>query len=139
VANDTSLAVRRAIITALRAYGPLTALVPAGRIYPPQMPATPVWPFVRYGTATVIPDRATGMDGARIIVSVHAFARGPGEDAASAIAKAIATCLDEANLTTEDGDQLTIFWTGGQTLQDPEEANSWHCTSDFEITVASPD
>lgn len=137
MANDASLAVRRAVIALLRADATLTALVPAVRIYPPETPAIVTWPFIRYGAATYLPERASCMDGARVIVSVHSFAKGPGEDQASKIAARVATALDDAVLTLETGDEATITVTGGQTLRDTDEASAWHVICDLEVLVVS--
>lgn len=114
----------------------LTALVAASSIYGEQPTAAPAWPFVRYGTATVVPDRAAGLDGSRIIVSVSAFAHGPGADAAAAIGAQLAK-LEEAEINTEAGDRLNIYWTGSQLFRDTEEADAWHSLQSFEIELAT--
>lgn len=136
MANDLRLAVRRALVTHYRAYAGLTALVPASSIHGEQPSAKPAWPFVQYGSATIIPDRESGLDGARIIVSIHSFARGPGADAACHIAEQVARASEVEGIMTEDGAMLDIYWTGGQTLRDDDDADSWHVTTDLEITAA---
>lgn len=138
MANDRRLAARRAIIVAQRADAALTALVPAARIFGPQPPANPTWPFGKSGAPIAAPDRATGMDGTRVLITMHWFAEGPGDDAVSAIAAASAKALDGAELVTDDGEIASVTWTGGITLQDPEVASGWHATSDFEVIVDSP-
>lgn len=132
MANDVSLPVRRAIIPLLRADAALVALVPAERIYPEQPDALPEWPFVRYGTPTFLPDRSTCGDGGAIRCAVHSFAKGPQSDEAAKIARRIAKVLDDADLTTEDGEPLTITVLGGQTLSDD---GGWHVTTEFEALV----
>lgn len=129
------LAVRRAVLTALKNDAALSTLVPATRIYPPQTPATPAWPFIRYGQASAIPVRASCVNGSRVLVSVHAFARGPGEDAAEAIGDAVASALDGAVLTLPGGVKAHVSWTGGQTLRDTDEADDWHVIVDLAIEV----
>ncbi|AYJ87664.1 DUF3168 domain-containing protein [Sphingomonas paeninsulae] len=136
MANDPRLPVRRSVVALLRSDAPLSVMVDV-RTYGPETPANVTWPFNRYGSATYIPERATCMDGAKVFVSVHSFARGPGEDAASAIAARIAKILDGATLVLENGDEATVTVTGGQTLRDTDEASAWHCTTDIEVTVVS--
>lgn len=136
MANELSIATRRAVITYLRAWGALTALVPSASIYGEQPATEPSWPFVRYDLGASVPDRATGLDGCKLSVSISAFAQGPGADAAAAIGSIIAT-LEEAEINTEAGDRLNIFWTGSQLLRDTEEADAWHSLSTFDIEVAA--
>lgn len=136
MANDLRLHARRAVVACLRGSPAVAAAVPADRIYGPETPDAPLWPFVRYGSASVLPDRATCLDGSLITVSLHVFAKGPGEDRASAIAAAIGKALDGAVLTDDDGHVFEVTWTGGQTLRDTDEASAWHCTVDLEIVAS---
>lgn len=139
MARDSSLPVRKAIISTLKADADLTALVPVARIYGVEPPANPTWPFTRYGFASQLPLRASCMDGATIVGSVHAFAKGPGEDAVSAIAAAIARALDGKVLTLSTPYPATahITWTGSQILRDTDEAAAYHAVVNFEASVAS--
>ena len=143
MSNDTSLPLRRAILIALKTDSATTALVPADHIYPPQTPALPTWPFVRYGAITQLPFRGAGLDGSTMVGAVHAFAKGPGEDAVSLIGRTIAKLLDGPNgaglvLHLEGGVGTAIAQhTGNTILQDPVEADAWHCVCNFEATVTS--
>jgi hypothetical protein len=58
----SGLFVRRAVVAAWQAYAPLLALVPASRIFPPQRPAKPEWPFVGYGVPNELPFEASCLD-----------------------------------------------------------------------------
>ncbi|WP_426163101.1 DUF3168 domain-containing protein [Sandarakinorhabdus sp. DWP1-3-1] len=141
MAQDTSLAARRAILTRLKAEAPTSGVIAAASIYPPQTPPTRAWPFIRYGAATQLPWKPTGADGSLIAVAVHSFARGPGEDQASRIGAWVARVLDGAvlDLSAETGFPATarVRHTGNTTLQDPEEADAWHVVTNLEIIVAS--
>jgi hypothetical protein len=144
MARDSSLALRKAIITHLRADADVTALVPAERIYPPKTPADPVWPFIRYGVPTKLPERASCMDGSRILLTVHAFSQEPSEDEAVQIGAALAASLDGEDgkglvldLSGNYSARATITYTGGQTLQDPEVAGAWHEVVNFEAFISS--
>lgn len=136
MANDLTIAARRAVIAWMRADAALTALVGATSIYGEQPTAKPDWPFVRYGAAIVLPDRASGLDGCSLAISISAFAHGPGADAAAAIGAQIAK-IEEAEINTEAGDRLNIFWTGSQLLRDTAEADAWHSLQTFEIALAT--
>jgi len=140
MSRDSTLPVRKAILRALKVDAAVKALVPASRIYPPQTPATPTWPFIRFGIATALPLRASGMDGSTIIVAVHAFAKGPGEDSAALIAAAIGKALDGATLNLPDASYPAtahVTTTGSQLLRDTEEAGAWHGVVNIEVAVAS--
>lgn len=143
--KDSSLPVRKAILKALKADNAVKVLVPASRIYPPQTPAEPIWPFIRYGIPSDLPFRASGLDGSTIVVAIHAFAKGPGEDAAAAIKATIARALDGGEgkgltLDLVDADYPAtahVLVTGGQLLRDTDEADAWHGIVNLEIAVSS--
>lgn len=137
MANDLRLPVRRAIIAYLRTIPGVTALVGPTSIYGPEVPVGPVWPFVQYGFSNAFPDRASCLDGTRIVVSMHCYAHGPGEDAASQVGNAIARALDGAELKTEAGNDFSITWTGGTSLSDPGEPDAWHVTVDLDILASA--
>lgn len=135
MAKDRSLEVRRIAVTRLKASTPLAAIV-AARVYGPDPPANPTWPFVRYGFASSFPSRATGLDGSRISVVIHGFARGPGEDSASALGAAITSALDGYQF--EGADFTGYFkWTQTQLLRDSAEASDYHAACTFEVVVTS--
>lgn len=136
MANDLTIAARRAVVAYLRADGALTALVAASSIYGEQPTAKPAWPFVRYDPVSVVPDRAVGLDGSKILCNISAFAFGPGADAAAAIGAQVAK-LEEAEIDTEAGDRLNVYWTGSQLLRDTAEADAWQSVQSFEIEVAT--
>lgn len=137
VANDHRTPARRSIVDVMRNDAPILALVPADSIYGSSPPAIPTWPFIKYGMATILPMRGSCLDGSRIIVSIHAFDKGPSEDGATEIAKAIAKRLDGAEITLETGETMTVTWTGGQTLRDTDEASAWHCPVDLELEISA--
>ena len=140
MARDSSLYVRRAVISRLKAEAAVAAIV-ASRVYGLSPPATPTWPFVKMQPPTATPFRATGLDGARIAFRVSGFAKGPDETEASILGEAIAMCLDGLSVALTDAPypaRLTdTQWTGTQTIRDPEEATGWHAFVSFEATVTS--
>lgn len=146
MAVDLSRPLKAAIVDHLFADALLTSLVPADRIYAMSPPASPKWPFVRYGSPIASPYEATCWNGATVIVTLHAFAEtkkatstGPfyaGEDRALDIAAAIVKAME-----TFDPNGLDVIeceWTGTQCVKDNDEADQWHSWCQFSITVIQP-
>lgn len=134
MAADATVAVRRAVLTLLKATAGMTALVPAARIYPPTRPATPQWPFAGYNNVRQGPFVASCMDGAAVRFQIGGFAKGDGE-AATAIAGAAIAALDGAVLTLDDGSKAHVRYLESNTLQDGAEASSWIGVARFEASV----
>lgn len=147
MATDSTLPVRRAILTALKADAPLVAIVPKAQIYPQAPPATPVWPFVKYGAPSGIPIKASCVDGQEIIFALHGFAKprlnGSGqvvetaEDHAARIGAATAKALDGKALVLDSGHKARVRWTGSQLLQDGAESDAFHTIQNFRVRVIS--
>ncbi|MET0439127.1 MAG: DUF3168 domain-containing protein [Devosia sp.] len=127
--------VRKGVVTILVNSAPVTALVPAQSIFGPQPPALPAWPFIQYGVAIDVPRRAACLDGQEIEVAVHCFAK--GEEAASAIGAAVSEALDGQviTLTSPHVGTAKIMATGGQTIVDGTDSNSWHAIRNLRIRV----
>jgi hypothetical protein len=87
--RDLSLETRQAVVAHLRAYAPLTALVPANRIFGEFVGLEPEYPFIRIGYPIVEPYEATCWDGSESDFIIHVFAYGPGTDGASQISKRV--------------------------------------------------
>lgn len=145
--RDFLLPVRKAILAALKSNSDLTALVPQERIYPPKTPATPQWPFIRYGAASDLPWKSSGEDGQRLLTAVHCFARATdaepdGEDLAGRIKAAVAVQLDGPEgkglvLALEDGFSAVVQVQGGRVIRDGDEADDWHGIVDLEVVVSA--
>lgn len=147
MANDASLPVRRAGLTALKADAGLTAadMVPAASIHPQSPAGTPEWPFVKWGAPAGIPIRAPGcVDGNEITVAVHGFSNGrrsgdalleTAEDHAARIGAAIASALDGKRLDLAGGGAARFRWTGSQLLIDGDEAGAFHTVQNFRVRV----
>lgn len=128
---DPSLAVRGQIIAALKADAALTAIVPAGRIYPAKSPASPVWPFIRLGSLTATPLRLDCGGGAEVSGIVHSFT------------KASASVPDpEAQAMTIDSHIARIIEAmddgvigNPQVIEDGAEADAYHGLVPVSITA----
>lgn len=134
--TDYSLEVRRSIVTHLKGFGALTAKVSAARIYPEEAPANPQFPFIRYGLPLVDPFEATGWDGSEQEVTIHAFANGPGTDAAYGIATQVIEAMKVWPGVPGTG-IVAGEWLGTVMLREPaEEQSKYHAAIRFAVAVA---
>jgi len=141
MAIDSTREVRRAILTLLKNDAGLLAIVPKARMFPQTAPATPSWPFLKMGSPSIVPVRASCMDGGELIVAVHGFANQrvaagkvveTAEDHASRLGFAISKALDR-KAPTITGGVAKIQWTGSQLLIDGGEADAFHTVQNFRI------
>lgn len=142
MANDLTLPVRRAMLTALKADAALTGIVAAASIHPQAPAARPQWPFVKMGSPSGIPVRAACVDGNEITLAVHGFSKGrwdsdvlqeTAEDHAARIGAAIADALGGKSLALDDGGNARVRWTGQQLLIDGDEAGAFHTVQNFRV------
>ena len=142
MAADHTTALEKAIITHLKGDAVIAGLAGA-RVYPPEAPANPVWPFLRYGQPITTADETMGSDGAEIRVTIHTFAE--GKDAAARLAKLVAHRLDGAALVLpidEDtgavGGLSELVWVSTDIIRDTDEASKWHGAVQFNAAVMEP-
>jgi hypothetical protein len=144
MANDLTLQIRRAALTALKADAALIALVPSTSIHPQTTPANVAWPFVKMGAPSGQPIRAACVDGNQGIFAVHGFAKAreeggqvveTAEDYAARIGAAIAVALDRKALDLDGGGRARLLWTGSQLLMDGAEADAFHTVQNFAVRV----
>lgn len=135
MSGDATRAVRRAVLTQLKADAAVTALIPAARIFPPKRPAKPERPFAGYTNVIATPLRATCLDGQTVRFRVQAFDGSSADDTASNMADAIAASLDGAVLALEGGGKAHVQLLDTIVGQDGNEASSWAATLRFEATV----
>lgn len=139
MARDTSLPLRQAIVTRLRADADLIAIVPADRNYGMRSPPDSAYPFTRYGSPDAQPFLATCMDGATVGITIHSFSEADFEDECASINAALASSLDGAVLTLDTAfpAKAHLRWLGSQIVPDATEASVWHGINRFEAAVAS--
>ena len=135
MAIDSTLPVRKAILTALKNDAAVIELLPAANIYPQRGPTNPDWPFGRYenyGQAT--PIVATCLDGQEINVRFHVFAKPrevagltveTAEDHTCRIMARVSAALDRRRFKIDRG-HFYISWTGSYLLPDGDEADAFH-------------
>lgn len=135
MANDSSLYIRRALVTALRG-----ATAAGARVYGPGVPANPVWPFIVVGNSDTAPLRAQCLDGAAFDVIVHTFAKGPDEAGCAELNRAVSTLLDGRGqpLTAPFPARIRrLTWLRSQIIRDTDEASAWHGLVTFQGSVSS--
>jgi hypothetical protein len=141
MAIDSTIAIRRGMLILAKSNAALIAIVPAKDIYPQKVSDDHGWPFIRSGAPSVIPVRASCVDGGEWTVAMHGFAKErmfgtqaieTAEDYAGRIGAALATALDGRAITLDNG-RATIRWTGGQLLMDPDEADAFHTVQNFVV------
>jgi hypothetical protein len=126
-----SLYLRRAVITHLRADASLIALVPAARLYGMKAPATPTWPFTRYGSPDETPRPVSCWDGSDVAFVIHSFSKAEFEDECAGINEAIETALNGAVLTMAGNVKARPIWLGSQIIPDGGEIGAWHGINRF--------
>jgi hypothetical protein len=150
VAQNSSLYARRAGLSLLKGTSALAAIVGA-RVYPPQRPADPVWPFVAWGVPIVGPFEASCMDGAEIDFALHAYAATEGtggstvagEERAGQIADlAVAALVNAGEVDLTDYGcpypaTAHFTWQQTQVIQDGAEADAFHAIATMRCNVVS--
>lgn len=121
---DLSQAVKAAILARLDADAAVTAIVPAGQIFPLKVEAKPAYPFIRYDPPTNRAYESTCGAGSEMLVRISAFTI--GEDAMQTLSAVIVAALDNM-----PGFQQ-CDWTGTQLIPDPE-ADVFHAAIDFTV------
>lgn len=138
---STEQSVRGKIIAALKADALLTAIVPAGQIYPSKVPSEPTWPFIRLGVLIGDPLRLDGGDGADISGVVHAFVKGstsiPDPEATTMTINGhvwrVLDAIESLDLGTLD---LSIHAGQRQVIEDGSEADAYHGITAYEAVAS---
>lgn len=124
--TDPALAVQEAVIAALR-LSSLNAVV-NGRIYdsvPATKPgATPTFPYVTFGEAQSLPERADCIDGTEHFFTVHAWSRAVGFPEVKRMAGAIREALHEAEIEVTGYRLIDLALQNTQFMRDPDGLTS---------------
>lgn len=129
-----ALALREAIVTALKADVALIALVTAAKIFGEFPGSEPDRPFIRYGEADAVPLRSSCHEGAAIAFPIHAFSAEKFTDEVMDMNAAIVACLDGKVVTLDGGAKATIVLGSSQLLRDGADPNAWHGFNQFTAT-----
>lgn len=149
MARDSSLPVRKAVLQMLKANATLTAMVPAGRIYPATVISNPTWPFLMYEPRVAVPIRASCIDGITLPFTISVYAKprenGSGnilesaEDFVARIAAAVSAALDGrgATLATSYEAQARFRWLNSESSFVGAETNARRVLVNFNARVIS--
>lgn len=102
--SDSTLAVQKAVFTALNADAAVTAIV-AARIYD-AVPAGAAKPYLSFGPMQVLPDIADEYEGSEVTFQIDGWSAGPKSVEAKQIGKAVRAALSGAELALEDNQRL---------------------------------
>lgn len=134
---EPTLAVRVALIEALKADGALTAIV-GQRIYPSKTPTPIEWPFIRIDGLTSAPFRADGGSGGDVDGNINCFVKvtvgTPDPEAACSIINAHVVRIVDAleHVALEDNLDMAVATTSAQIIPDFAEADAFHGLVSFE-------
>ena len=147
--RDSSDFFRQAVIAAWKGHAPLTALVPADRISPPQPPPAPEWPWLKFGVPIVRPFGASCLDGCNIVFAGQAYAETTGTGAqtvdgeprareiGAAMVDALAEPIDLQPFGCPYPATAHVTWTDTQVIQDGTEADRFRAIVGFDVTISS--
>lgn len=141
-ASDYSLQVRRAVLIALKSDVAFAGLT-GGRVYPESPPATPTFPFARWGFAVSTPDAWSCTSGAVMSCQLSVFSKSAGTDECARLIRNAVRVLDLKPLTLQvdqdTGIGATAFdvrVTQTQIIRDTAEAECYHGIISLEVVVA---
>lgn len=138
MASDRTLEIRRAIVAFLKDLDPLLDVgVLPEQVFAMQPIPAPSCPFVRYGTPSILPLRAVGVDGGDLDVAIHSFSAGvydPDDDSlietaemqAGRMGKAIGEGIHGKRLLLDEGGAVKITWRGTELLPDSAQPGQYH-------------
>lgn len=127
---DLLQATQDAAGAALRVNSDLAGI--ASRIYNVEAPATPQWPWVLVGSAIETAQIESGYDVASMSLTVHGFAKGPGQPPCAAIANSIKRALD-GHTIYRNGVELHFTHEQTQIIRDSAEMSAYHAIVRFAV------
>lgn len=148
--NGLHILARRVLLSRLKSYPAVLALVPAARVYGQTVPPEPAWPFIKLGPPLTLPRRATCLWGGDVSMLVSAFAKarrdGSGaiietaEDHAGRIGAAIEAALARYGVDAEHDGQparCTVRLGDMQLMLDGAEVDAFHYSCTATVRVAA--
>lgn len=116
--SDPSLPMQAAIVTRLKAFSSLSAIV-GQKIYD-AVPTNAVKPYINLDQPQVLPDKASCLDGSEISYPIHGWSKGPASVEIKQMGAAVVAALDEHELVVS-GHRVVVFELEQlQYLDDPD-------------------
>lgn len=102
--SDSTLAIQKAVIAALKADASVSAIV-AARVYD-AVPTDAAKPYLSFGPTQVLPDIADEYEGSEVTFQIDGWSAGPSSVEAKRIGKAVRAALSGAALVLDDDERL---------------------------------
>lgn len=115
---DPSLAMQAALVTRLKSYAAVSALV-GDRVYD-SVPSNAVKPYLRLDPPQVLPDKAECVAGAEVFYTIHGWSVGPASVEIKRLGAAVLSAVDEHDLVVEGHRILFIEIEQLRYLDDPD-------------------
>lgn len=115
---DPSLDLQGAIVTALKAAAPVTALV-GQRIYDTP-PSSKTFPYISYGSDFVLDDSVDCITAYEVAIQIDVWSRAIGQPEMKRIAGAVRAALHDVDLTLDEHGLVLIEHETTRYLQDPD-------------------
>lgn len=134
--RDPALAIQGAVIAALKLSEAGTLV--GGRVYddPPATGpgSTPTFPYIAFGEAQTVPERADCLDGSEHYLTIHAWSRAKGSPEVKRLAGAIRDALHDAALDVPGFRLIDLAMENAQFMRDPDGLTS-HAALSFRALV----
>ena len=148
--DDFTQFFRSAIIRRWKTTANLTALVPAGRIFPPRVADKPTWPYVALESPTLDNFPISGGPANLVDFRGHCYARTEGQGGttkdgeveAQKIARQMMLALEDP-LTfadtgyTGDPANILVTWERTQVIGEPGSKTDFHGIIDFQAMIVT--
>lgn len=116
---------------ALKADSGVSGIVSA-RVYNVEAPSTPTWPWALVGSAVETASYEDCHDAATMSLTVHGFARGPGQVAVASLGNAIKRAL-HGKVISRNGLRIDFSHEQTQIIRDSAEASAYHAICRFTV------
>lgn len=123
------------MVTRLKAYAPLTALI-GQRVYD-SVPSSATFPYVSIGPKQSLPDDADCITGFEIFLQLDAWSRAVGFPEVERVAEEVRVSLHEYDLPLVDNALVTLTHRQTRLLRDPDGLTN-HAAVEFVALVEQP-
>lgn len=133
--TSPTLELQSTMVTRLKAYAPLTALIGA-RVYD-SVPSSAAFPYVSFGPEQTIQDDADCSEGFEIFMQIDAWSRSVGFPEVKRVAEAVRGALHEYELPLIDNALISLVHRQTRVFRDPDGLTN-HAAVEFVALVEQP-